>query len=339
MGNLFSTLHRKWRERRHRRAVAVLESVKVRYHTFRVLLANNEYALDLLRSVDRDLLSRNASWSDLSEEIEELMSVTYELVDGVNRLSSGAYKSLYARHDMLEAVVRDELDRLITVSAGSSSCILFDDLTMEAHRGITGGKAATLAFLRRAGLPVPDGFAVSVSACEKIISAAGLDDYIRRRMSLAERGSLSSLEIEDTAAEIDNRIRAAALPRDLEEELFSSYSKLSDNGSKAISVRSSALSEDRAEHSFAGHFKSVLNVASFDGFVEAVKEVVAGGYSARAVLYRLHAGLPLTGRDMAFSARRWSRPGRQGCFSPSIPGTRKADGCLSAPYRDWGFLQ
>jgi pyruvate, water dikinase len=300
VSNPLSALYRKWQDRKQRRAAAVLEALKVQYHTFRVLLANNEYSLDLLRTVDRALLSRNASWTDLSEEIDELMNVTYELVDGLNRLSAGAYKSLYAKHGMLESAIRSELDRLIADSSNRPSCIFFDDLTTERHKGLAGGKAVSLAFLRRAGLPVPNGFAVSAKACEEIISAAGLDEFIRRRMRRAETGNLSIPEIEDTAAEIGDRIRASEFPREFEKELLASYSRLSNNGAKAISVRSSALLEDRAEHSFAGHFKSLLNVTSFEGLVEAVKEVVAGGYSARTILYRLHAGLPLTERDFAF---------------------------------------
>jgi pyruvate,water dikinase len=333
-----SALYRKWRDRKERRATAVLEAVKVQYHTFRVLLANNEYALDLLRSVDSALLSRNTSWSDLSEELDELMNITYELVDGLNRLSGGAYKSLYARHEMLEAAIREERDRLIAVSAGGSPCIFFDDLTTERHRTITGGKAATLALLRRAGLPVPDGFAVSAKACEEIISAAGLDDFIRERMHRAERGNLSSLEIEDTAAEIESRIQAAELPQELEAELLSSYSRLSGNGSKAVSVRSSALVEDRVEHSFAGHFKSVLNVTSFEGLAGAIKEVVAAGYSARAVLYRLHAGLSLTGRDFALFCQEMVPARAAGVLFTVDPGNPESGRMLVSAVPGLGVL-
>ena len=63
---------------------------KIRYHTFRILLANNEYSLDLMRSVDQSLRSGS---SDLPEVTEELLSVTYELVNGLIRLSEGRYQS------------------------------------------------------------------------------------------------------------------------------------------------------------------------------------------------------------------------------------------------------
>jgi len=292
-------LYRKWRDRRQFRAASALEILRVRYNTFRFLLTNNEYSLELLRSVDRTLLSRNASWHDLSEEIDELLHVTYEMIDGLDRLSEGSYKSLFARHDIIERAIREEVDGLIEDSGFRPSCISFEDLTRKEHGAAVGGKAVTLAFLRRSGIPVPDGFAVTAKACEEIISAAGLDDFIHGRMRQAESGRLSLAGFEEIEAEINARLSAPTIPGILMEELLAFYSRLSGNGSRAISVRSSALLEDRVEHSFAGQFKSVLNVTSFEAFIDAVKEVIASAYGRRALTYRLHAGLPLTGRDIA----------------------------------------
>ena len=69
-----------------------LEDLKVRYHTFRIIVANNEYSLDLMRSLGQSLRSGS---SYLPEVAEELLSVTYELVDGLNRLSGGRHQRLF----------------------------------------------------------------------------------------------------------------------------------------------------------------------------------------------------------------------------------------------------
>jgi pyruvate,water dikinase len=90
----------------------------------------------------------------------------------------------------------------------------------------------------------------------------------------------------------------------------------------AISVRSSALVEDLPEHSFAGQFKSVLNVTSFDALKEALKEVIASNYSARSISYRLHAGLSLARHDMAVLCQRMVRPQSAGILftvDPAMP--------------------
>jgi pyruvate,water dikinase len=167
--NLLAAINEKWRERRLVRAAKLLEELKVRYHTFRIVLANNEYALDLMRSVDQGLRS-GSPLTDLSEVTEELLSVTYELVDGLNRLSEGGHQRLFEIHLNLAHAIREELETLTAAGqALGPSCISLDDLTADC-RDRVGGKAAALARLRQAGFPVPAGFAVTADACMIFLS-------------------------------------------------------------------------------------------------------------------------------------------------------------------------
>ncbi len=57
---------------------------------------------------------------------------------------------------------------------------------------------------------------------------------------------------------------------------------------RAYAVRSSGNIEDDFQHSFAGQFKSVLNVTSFEGLKAALKDVTASAYSPRSITYRLN---------------------------------------------------
>ncbi len=107
MSSILAGIFQKLRERRLARAAKFLEALKIRYHTFRILLANNEYSLDLMRSLDQSLRSGS---SDLPEVTEELLSVTYELVDGLNRLSEGRHQRLFETHYSLAGAIRKELD-------------------------------------------------------------------------------------------------------------------------------------------------------------------------------------------------------------------------------------
>jgi pyruvate,water dikinase len=283
------------RERRLARAAKFLDALKIRYHTFRILLANNEYSLDLMRSLDQSLRSGS---TDLPEVTEELLSVTYELVDGLNRLSEGRHQKLFETHYSLAGAIRKELDEVMAVQFRAPACISLEDLSGDL-RGEVGGKAATLALLRKAGFPVPNGFAVTAISCEGMLSANGLDLFIRQRAQKLEAGYNRGADFEADAEEIRLRILDAVLPQAFEEELRRAYERLAGPGGAAISVRSSALVEDKLEHSFAGQFKSVLNVISFDGLKDALKEVVASNYSPRSISYRLHAGLSLVRHDMA----------------------------------------
>ena len=309
---IVSGIFQKLRDRRLDRAAKFLEVLKARYHTFRILLANNEYSLDLMRSVDQSLRSGS---SDLPELAEELLSVTYELVDGLNRLSEGRHERLFETHHNLADAIRRELDSMMAAKSCTPACVFMDELSTDLRREV-GGKAANLALLRRAGFPVPNGFAVTSSSCGGMLAANGLDIFIRQRAQKLEAGYNRGADFEADTDEIRLRILDAVLPEEFEKELRRAYERLvgplSDEsgscsrvgGPGTVSVRSSALVEDRAEHSFAGQFKSVLNVISFDGFKDALKEVIASTYSPRSISYRLHAGLPLAGYDMAVLCQR-----------------------------------
>src|SRR5271169_3278180 len=145
LAGLFQNL----RERRLARAAKFLDALKIRYHTFRILLANNEYSLDLMRSLDQSLKSGNP---DLPEVTEELLSVTYELVDGLNRLSEGRHQRLFETHYSLASSIRKEIDTVMAVQSRAPACVFLDDLSADL-RGEVGGKAASLALLRKGGFP------------------------------------------------------------------------------------------------------------------------------------------------------------------------------------------
>lgn len=61
----------------------------------------------------------------------------------------------------------------------------------------------------------------------------------------------------------------------------------------AVAVRSSAISEDGAEASFAGQHDTYLNIRGADAVVDAVMRCAQSAASAEALAYRKQRGLPL----------------------------------------------
>jgi rifampicin phosphotransferase len=124
---------------------------------------------------------------------------------------------------------------------------------------LLGNKAATLATLRRAGFPVPDGVVLTTEALAQALAAAGLEDGARR-------------------AEVE----ALPLPAGLSEALGAAVQRL---GSDRLAVRSSGVEEDLPDASYAGQYETVLNVPA-EELATAVRRCWASAFSDQVSVYR-----------------------------------------------------
>ncbi len=162
-----------------------------------------------------------------------------------------------------------------------------------------GGKAAGLAVLLQNGFPVPPGFVVTARACREFWREAGLEARLDQR--LGELGGADDRRGAACAA-LRREILAAVLPDWLRRDLDAAVRDLgrtAGHGSPlALAVRSSAVTEDGPQHSFAGQLATVLNLSP-ETLERGILEVLAGAVSEQAVLYRRQAGLPEAGLDMA----------------------------------------
>ncbi len=277
-----------------------IHNLKARYHAFRIFLENNGIALENIAQIDT-LLIRGES-DEVRRLTTELISTTAELVDGLNLLSNDAHSSLYRFHGQLAEKTLAHLDRLQD-KRRDGYCIPLDTLRRDAA-GTAGTKAANLARLRRLTLPVPDGFVCTTAGTRRFLSMETLAADIRRLLRDMDRG-LSDLNF--AADRITRKILDAPLPDDLAQDLENNYHLLEQrmepqpgkSSSLAISVRSSGVSEDGVERSFAGQYTSILNVIGSQSLLVAYKEVIASGFSARAISYRVNAGLPPLDIDLA----------------------------------------
>ncbi|MFA6013019.1 MAG: PEP/pyruvate-binding domain-containing protein [Desulfobacteraceae bacterium] len=288
----------KYQAMRLRKAEDVIRDLKIRYHTFRILLINNEHALKILNEIDLRLKRKNPLSQDVANQADELIGVCYELVDGLNRLSGNRYMRLFDLHKHLGETIRHAFPTATPVSAQGPYCVFLDEVMPEMKKKV-GGKAYPLSDLKKIFMPVPDGFVITVDACREFLRANDIERPVRQLLRKLESDDRFLRDLEAVAGEIRDLIFSAEMPADLERTLRTAYERLTGPQNLAISVRSSACVEDQTSHSFAGQFTTVLNVTSFTGLMDAFKEVLASNFNARSMVYRFHAGLPLTDFDMA----------------------------------------
>ena len=157
-----------------------------------------------------------------------------------------------------------------------------------------GGKTASLGELHgelaRAGVRVPDGFAITTEAYRALLETGGLPPRlaaILREIAISDPAALAR-----AGTELRRLVEEAPLPAALEEAIRAAYRTLAgDGGATPVAVRSSATAEDLPEASFAGQHESVLDVRGPDALVAACRRCWASIFTDRAIVYRAQRGI------------------------------------------------
>jgi pyruvate,water dikinase len=136
-----------------------------------------------------------------------------------------------------------------------------------------GGKAATLAALQAAGLPVPAWLVVTPAAL-----AASLEPVAAADLAAAT-----------TPTEAAAALAGLHLPADLAAALTAEVTALAPPGTQ-LAVRSSAVEEDSGGHSFAGQLESFLNVPPAE-VAARVLDVWRSAFAPRVYAYRRERSL------------------------------------------------
>jgi rifampicin phosphotransferase len=142
--------------------------------------------------------------------------------------------------------------------------------TSQLH--LLGGKAASLAALHHSDLPIPAWFALSPEAFW---------------LSLGDKKQ--TLETLSSASDIQDLLKNLRVHPDVSKAITEGLHMLQ---TQRVAVRSSALDEDGASHSFAGQLESYLYVSP-EEVAARVVDVWTSGFSERVLLYRQEAGLSL----------------------------------------------
>lgn len=161
-------------------------------------------------------------------------------------------------------------------------------------RHLVGGKCASLGEMVSAGLPVPDGFAVTVDAFEEFRDTSDVRARLRAIVQGADVASSTALgRAHDETVAI---VLGTPMPAAVERQIRDAYIRLcaevnARRGRPAdepvpVAVRSSSVDEDGDAASFAGQQETYLWVVGADEVVEKVRECWASLYTPQAIAYR-----------------------------------------------------
>lgn len=181
---------------------------------------------------------------------------------------------------------------------------------------LVGGKAAHLAQLAQAELPVPNGFVVTTTAYHALVDGTDVPELIR---TLDDLDPTDTSEITDAGAELRHTIQRLSIPEDIRAAIEDAYHAA--RPTKSFAVRSSATAEDLPETSFAGQHDTVLNVRDADSLVDAVRTCMASLFTDRAIVYRAHNGIPHDEVALAVVVQEMVEPDASGILFTADPTT------------------
>ena len=261
-----------------------------RYHNFQLLLSANNKALEIMTEMEHVFRGGQPFGMSFIRANATAASVNvFRIVKNLDQLAPGKYGELYGRFKEIQDEINGVFARRKPAADGRL-VIPFRQINKEMADEV-GNKMGNLGeVVNHLDLPVPGGFVVTASAYRRFFAHNDLQSEIERRLQSTVAEELDTLY--ELSATIQQSIIRAEIPEDLREEILNAYAELERGYGERVkvSMRSSALGEDSSGMSFAGQYRSELNVSP-DSLLEAYKEIVAGKYSIQAISYRLNRGI------------------------------------------------
>ncbi len=262
---------------------------KDRYHNFKLLLSANNKALEIMGNIEKALQGDEPFGMSFVKSCCIGVSVNvYRLIKNLTELAPGKYEELFMKFDEIQKDISSLLSQKKAIP-DERLIIPLKDISV-AMTDMVGSKMANLGELKnKVRLRVPPGFVITSYAYQKFLEYNDLQTEIDRKFTAADVSDME--ELYSLSADIQQMIIRAEIPDEIKMEVIDAWHaiELEAGGKITVAIRSSALGEDSAGSSFAGQYRSELNVSQ-DHVFYAYKQVIASKYSLQAITYRLNRG-------------------------------------------------
>ncbi len=252
---------------------------------FQDLIAQNNRSLEIMTDMGEKLSGEFVfDQQYIRSSVKDILESVYKMIYHLDCMTPNTYKALFKVYKRIKYELNQELEGNIVIPAGH---FIIDypeiDDTLET---LVGGKNVNLGITGNIlKLNIPRGFAITSRCFDYLIRSDPLGDEIRELLERWHDRDMGTVEV---SKKIREKIMEIKLPRRITKAIEQGVSNLKTRnrlGDKiSFAVRSSCVGED-SEHSFAGLYKTLLNVQTNE-IPEAYKTVVASMYSPRAMEYR-----------------------------------------------------
>ncbi len=175
-----------------------------------------------------------------------------------------------------------------------------------------GSKGSGIAKILSQNFDTPDGFIIPCSVFVDILGdqAKLISDKIQ---SIKPDDLKQVQEISKFACK---KVSSLKINKRIISQIESEYSRI---GSGPVSVRSSSISEDLIGASFAGQYRTELNITGIENIVSAILRIWASTFSANVISYRLKNDLLNAPYEMAVLIQKQLNPNVSGVMFTRNP--------------------
>ena len=269
------------------------------YEAFRRLLEHDRRCHELIADF-QDLFFKKkepTEWTQVTALYDQLSEAVGAITRELTLISSREATDLATYYKKFDSYIRFLLQPESN-RTGPPYIICLGEPGMTAQLG--GNKARNLAEIyQNFDCSVPPGFAVTTNSWNSLVAYNDLRPAINAHLRTLDLEDNQSLL--DTSKALISLIMGADIPPEIHQAIEdASHDLVTGLAAKTetrFAVRSSAVSEDGL-NSFAGQYRSILNVAPEDVH-HSYLQVLASKYTPSAMLYRITAGISDTEASMA----------------------------------------
>jgi pyruvate,water dikinase len=274
----------------------IADLFRYKYSNFKDLLHSNSELAKILSDLSVKLQGYEPfGMAYVRSQATLAVSHSARMIRALNALSENRYGLLSAVLEKIHTRIKQELEAVETPSI-DELVLPYCRVTREMVDWV-GGKNANLGEVRnRAGLAVPEGFAVTTRAFQLFLAENDLVDRINKLKT--EVDPRDPQAVHALSESIQHMVLTAGVPDPLRKALEEAFDTVQDARARKtpgartplrVAMRSSAIGED-TELSYAGQYVSMLNTPR-ERLAETYRIIAAGLYTPRAITYRFNKGI------------------------------------------------
>ncbi|TAN40128.1 MAG: hypothetical protein EPN22_17570 [Nitrospirae bacterium] len=265
----------------------MLRCVQEQFEHYQELLEQNGRVLAVIGDMEEKSLGEYLfDLNYIRSSLEQVRSSVREIIEKLIVLGGQEYESLRLAYSTIDAQLAQLLPGERPID--KTPYVLWFESLGRGDAFAVGGKNAQLGELRRIGLRVPEGFAITAWAYRCFLDHNDLQTRIREHLESVDVRDYDALV--RVSGEVNAMVRSGSVPQDVADAIREGYEELvRRTGSEAVAIRSSGIGEDNL-FSFAGQYATFLNVRR-ESVIDRWLDVVASEFTPQAIYYFLSHGL------------------------------------------------